>query len=339
MTERATGLLQQPFTDAVMARPLPDLSEVISDFIARRLPPASHPLGAAARHHFAAPGKQIRARMALAAADSFGVPRIAALPWAAAVEVLHNASLVHDDICDGDKVRRGHASVWSRYGRDMALALGDWLIALSFELAAEAAHKGRTPLLVSLLARHMSATTSGQALEFGTDLYPEWSDYMNISTGKTAPLLIAPAEGIAHLAGRRDVLQPLVSFFTAAGACYQIANDMLNVAGTDGANSPASDLMRRAPNAVIVMFLTTLDRNSAADFDKWLASCDTTRAPAWQAKLRRSLSMQMTASSLLNMMEQAEASSAQFPVDCHAVIAPIQSQLHSVCHKLVSDYM
>jgi len=49
--------------------------------------------------------------------------------------------------------------------------------------------------------------------------------------------------------------------------------------------------------------------------------------------------MQMTASSLLNMMEQAEASSAQFPVDCHAVIAPIQSQLHSVCHKLVSDYM
>ncbi|MBT4848636.1 MAG: hypothetical protein HON95_06800, partial [Alphaproteobacteria bacterium] len=123
MTERATGLLQQPFTDAVMARPLPDLSEVISDFIARRLPPASHPLGAAARHHFAAPGKQIRARMAFAAADSFGVPRIAALPWAAAVEVLHNASLVHDDICDGDKVRRGHASVWSRYGRDMALAL------------------------------------------------------------------------------------------------------------------------------------------------------------------------------------------------------------------------
>jgi octaprenyl-diphosphate synthase len=114
---------------------------------------------------------------------------------------------------------------------------------------------------------------------------------------------------------------------------------MLNVAGTDGANSPASDLMRRAPNAVIVMFRTTLDRNSAAEFDKWLASCDTTRAPAWQAKLRRSLAMQMTASSLLNMMEQAEASSAQFPVDCHAVIAPIQSQLHSVCHKLVSDYM
>ena len=102
-----------------------------------------------------------------------------------------------------------------------------------------------------------------------------------------------------------------VSFFTAAGACYQIANDMLNVAGTDGANSPASDLMRRAPNAVIVMFRTTLDRNSAADFDKWLASCDTTRAPAWQAKLRRSLAMQMTASSLLNMMEQAEASSAR----------------------------
>ena len=339
MTESTSRLVQQPFPDAVLARPLPNLSEVITDFIARRLPPSSNPLGAAARHHFAAPGKQIRARMALAAADSFHVPRISALPWAAAVEVLHNASLVHDDICDGDTVRRGHESVWSRFGRDMALALGDWLIALSFELAAEASHKGRTPLLVSLLARHMSATTSGQALEFGTASYPEWSDYMNISTGKTAPLLIAPAEGIAHLAGRRDVLQPLVTFFTAAGACYQIANDMLNVAGTDGANSPVSDLIRRTPNAVIVMFRTTLDRNRAAEFDKWLASSDTMRAPTWQTRLRRSLAMQMTASSLLNMMEQAEASSAQFPHDCRAVIDPIQSQLHSVCHKLVSDYM
>lgn len=339
MTENAQRILQQAFGDAVFACPLPELSQAITDFIANRLPPASHPLGAAARHHFMVPGKQIRARMALAASDSFDVPRIAALQWAAAVEVLHNASLVHDDICDGDTVRRGHESVWSRFGRDMALALGDWLIALSFELAAEAAHTGRTPLLISILSRSMSETTSGQALEFGTASYPDWSAYMNISTGKTAPLLIAPAEGIAHLAGRQDVLQPLVSFFTAAGACYQIANDMLNIAGTDGANSPASDLIRRTPNAVIVMFRTTLKRNKAAEFDKWLASSDTSGAATWQKRLARSLAMQMTASSLLKMMEQAEASSAQFPHDCRDVIAPIQSQLHTVCHKLVSDYL
>ncbi len=115
---------------------LPDLSAVMSAFIMQRLPSGKHPLATAAQHHFKRTGKQLRGRMALAAGDSFGVPRTTSLPWAAAVEVLHNASLVHDDICDGDMVRRGAPSVWALYGRDTALALGDWLIALSFELAA-----------------------------------------------------------------------------------------------------------------------------------------------------------------------------------------------------------
>ena len=72
------------------------------------------------------------------------------------------------------------------YGRDTALALGDWLIALSFELAAEAAYLGQTPQLVSILSRHMAATTAGQALEFEVRAYPDWAGYMDISTGKTA---------------------------------------------------------------------------------------------------------------------------------------------------------
>ena len=67
----------------------------------------------------------------------------AALHWAVAIEVLHNASLIHDDICDGDQLRRGRPAVWSKYGRDVALTLGDWLVALSFELAAEAAQRRR----------------------------------------------------------------------------------------------------------------------------------------------------------------------------------------------------
>ena len=333
MTESMTSQLIQA-TQAAKSADLPDLSEVISAFIKRRLPAGKHPLGPAATHHFKRTGKQLRSRMALAAGDSFGVPRTASLPWAAAVEILHNASLVHDDICDGDMVRRGTPSVWALYGRDTALALGDWLIALSFELAAEAAYHGNTPQLVSILSRHMSATTTGQALEFEVKSYPDWSAYMEISTGKTAPLFIASVEGIAHLAGRRDVIMPLNRFFSAAGGCYQIANDMLNVIGKDGAESPASDLLRRAPNAVIVMFQTTLDRHMAAAFDAWLASGDTHEALAWQDRLRRSPALSMTSSALLSMLEEAEASSATFPADCRAIITPILGQLRKVCRDL-----
>lgn len=333
MTESMTSQLS-PATQAAKSADLPDLSEVISAFIKRRLPAGKHPLGPAANHHFKRTGKQLRSRMALAAGDSFGVPRTASLPWAAAVEILHNASLVHDDICDGDMVRRGTPSVWALYGRETALALGDWLIALSFELAAEAAYHGNTPQLVSILSRHMSVTTTGQALEFEVKSYPDWSAYMEISTGKTAPLFIASVEGIAHLAGRRDVIMPLNRFFSAAGGCYQIANDMLNVIGKDGAESPASDLLRRAPNAVIVMFQTTLDRHMAAAFEAWLASGDTHEAHAWQDRLRRSPALSMTSASLLSMLEEAEASSAVFPADCRAIITPILAQLRHVCRDL-----
>ena len=313
---------------------LPDLSAVLSSFIVRRLPSGKHPLATAAQHHFKRTGKQLRGRMALAAGDSFGVPRTASLPWAAAVEVLHNASLVHDDICDGDMVRRGAPSVWAFYGRDTALALGDWLIALSFELAAEAAYLGQTPQLVSILSRHMAATTAGQALEFEVRAYPDWAGYMDISTGKTAPLFIASVEGIAHLAGRRDAIRPLNRFFSAAGGCYQIANDMLNVIGKDGAESPASDLLRRAPNAVIVMFQTTLDKHTATAFDNWLSSGDTHDALTWQEHLRKSSALTMTSSALLSMLEEAEASSAAFPSDCRAIITPILAQLRHVCRDL-----
>ncbi len=329
------------FEPAIVSRdvtpPLSDISQSLSDFILSRLPDASHPLGKPAHHHFKKAGKQLRGRMALTAADCFGVPQSISMRWAAAVEILHNASLVHDDICDGDMVRRGMPSVWAQYGKDTALALGDWLIALSFELASEAACIGQTPKLVSVLSYHMAATTTGQALEFAIDSYPSWSKYMDISTGKTAPLFVASVEGIAHLAGRNDVITPLQRFFTAAGGCYQIANDMLNVIGKDGAASPASDLLRRAPNAVIVMFRTTLDREHAAEFDNWLASGSEHNALNWQTRLRRSPALSMTSSALMSMFDEAESSSDALPSDCQAIITPIKAQLRHVCRDLVAD--
>jgi geranylgeranyl pyrophosphate synthase len=317
--------------------PLSDSAQSLSDFILGRLPDNRHPLGKPAHHHFKKTGKQLRGRMALTAADCFGVPRAVSLRWAAAVEILHNASLVHDDICDGDMVRRGAPSVWAQYGKDTALALGDWLIALSFELAAEAAVMGQTPALVRVLSHHMAATTTGQALEFAIDSYPGWAKYMDISTGKTAPLFVASVEGIAHLADRNDIIAPLQRFFTAAGGCYQIANDMLNVIGKDGAASPASDLLRRAPNAVIVMFRTTLDREQASAFDKWLASGTEHNALDWQTRLRRSPALSMTASALMSMFDEAESSSDALPSDCQAIITPIKAQLRHVCRDLVAD--
>ena len=112
---------------------------------------------------------------------------------------------------------------------------------------------------------------------------------------------------------------------------------MLNVIGKDGAASPASDLLRRAPNAVIVMFRTTLDREHAADFDSWLASGSEHNALNWQTRLRRSPALCMTASALMSMFDEAESSSDALPSDCQAIITPIKAQLRHVCRDLVAD--
>ena len=111
---------------------------------------------------------------------------------------------------------------------------------------------------------------------------------------------------------------------------------MLNVIGKDGAESPASDLLRRTPNAVIVMFQTTLDKHMATAFDDWLSSGDTHDAPAWQERLHHSPALTMTSSALLNILEEAEASSAAFPADCRPIITPILAQLRHVCRDLTS---
>lgn len=311
-----------------------DLSATITDYLFSCLPPLHAPLAHPARHHFRKTGKQLRARMAIAAGDCFGVERKISLAWATSVELLHNASLVHDDICDGDTVRRGLPSVWAKYGKDTALALGDWMIATAFAQAAIAAEHSHTPQLVSVLAKHMADTTQGQAQEFEIKSYPDWNEYMDISTGKTAPLFIAPVEGISIIARRHDMTAPLTRFFTAAGGCYQIANDMLNVLGSDGAENPASDLLRRAPNAVIVMFRNTLDTPTRAQFNEFLAQADNGDAGAWQQRIRPSSALEMTAKALMNMLEEAEISCAALPQDCQVIIAPIQAQLRSVCHRL-----
>ena len=129
-------------------------------------------MSAAATHHFSSKGKQLRAKIALSAGEKFGADTTACLHWASAVELLHNASLIHDDICDGDTIRRNKASVWAKYGRDVALALGDWLIAEAFEQAAKAARSSNSFNLVTKLSNHVKSTIAGQALEFDNALYP-----------------------------------------------------------------------------------------------------------------------------------------------------------------------
>ncbi|MEC8121873.1 MAG: polyprenyl synthetase family protein [Pseudomonadota bacterium] len=263
--------------------------------------------------------------------------RPAALHWAAAIEVLHNASLIHDDICDGDRLRRGRPAVWSQFGRDVALTLGDWLVALSFELAAEAAQRAHTPMLVKILATHMKTTTLGEAREFDLQPVTDWQHYLQGAGDKTAPLLTAPIEGVATMALHGGAAPTIGACFRALGNAYQIGNDILNFSGRDGADTCGSDLGRRAPNGVVVLFRDYLDETRRAAFDDWYRSGGDDGFEEWLAALCSSRAPAEAARRMNVMLDDASRHAETLPAELAAVITPIQQLLQQVCLKSVAS--
>ena len=320
-----------------MALGLPgDAADTLHNFILCRLPKPETALAEAARHHFAKPGKMLRAKMALRAAKILKIDTAAALHWAVAIEVLHNASLIHDDICDGDQLRRGRLSIWSKYGRNVALTLGDWLIALAFELAAEAAQRAHTPSLVKILAQHMATTTAGEAAEFSLHTGLDWERYLEIAADKTAPLLTAPLEGVAAMALHGNAGAAIGSYFRNLGTAYQIANDILNFRALDGAADLGSDLARRAPNAVVVQYRQSLCAERLSAFDAWCVSGSVENLKSLQDNILHSDALALSAHEMHNALEKTALCAQALPVGLIEAISPVQALLTQVCMRSVA---
>ena len=303
----------------------------VHDLILNRLENVDASLSEAAFYHFETSGKMLRAKMAIQSASLAEIDTSISLLWAAAVEVLHNASLIHDDICDGDKQRRGRSSIWVKFGQDTALMLGDWLIALSFELASEAAEMSNTPRLVGILARHMATATAGQAMEFRWDSTQSWDGYLKIAADKTAPLLTAPIHGVTLMSGTSDLGFAISGYFCDLGKAYQIANDILNFKGTDGAKLIAGDLARRAPNAVTVSFVESLNSDDYNEFTKWYNNPDTKGLELWRDKVFSSKAIETASVRMLRILNVAERNINTLPSSALEAVVPVHTIIKRIC--------
>lgn len=215
--------------------------------------------GRIVREHLAVGGKRLRARLALAALEAFGASRAEGIAWAAACELLHNATLVHDDLQDGDRLRRGRATVWARHGTAQAINAGDLLLMLPF-LALE--HLSASPqvrwLLARTLAGHAADTVRGQALEQFLSATGEavWDAYHRAIIGKTGALFRLPVEGAALLAGRSpDEARRLGSAFCSLGVLFQLQDDVLDLFGDKGRGEIGCDLREGKVSALVVEHL------------------------------------------------------------------------------------
>jgi len=142
----------------------------------------------AARYHLSAGGARVRAQLGLGAAAALSLTGQHAISCAAAPELLHNASLVHDDLQDRDTTRRGKPTVWSRYGKDIALLTGDLFISLAYMATADHPHPAPA---IGALHDAIATTIAGQTQDCRAG-QPTPEECANIAADKSGPLLALP---------------------------------------------------------------------------------------------------------------------------------------------------
>ncbi len=216
-------------------------------------------LGSMVQEHLGAGGSRTRARLALAAADALGLRRERVLSWAAACELVHNATLVHDDLQDGDRVRRGRPSLWARHGAAQAINAGDLLLMLPFRavesVEVDDAIRFR---LMRAVAKACEETVRGQSSEMtllgGRKL--DWSSWEAVAAGKSGALLALPIEGAALIARLSPTsAAALAAPFATIGVLYQVYDDVLDLWGDKGRDRRGNDVREGKPSAVVAAHL------------------------------------------------------------------------------------
>jgi geranylgeranyl diphosphate synthase type II len=195
---------------------------------------ASNGLDEAMRYSLLAGGKRIRPVLALATARSIGRPADWALPLAAAIELIHTYSLIHDDLpaMDDDDLRRGRPTCHRMFGEDVAILAGDGLYAEAFALLLES--QEAEPLAS---ATGVQGMVGGQYIDVAGTAADDAAGLRHLHEMKTGRLIAASIECVLLLDGSAQpaTISGLRAFAGELGVLFQIVDDILDVTGSQEA--------------------------------------------------------------------------------------------------------
>lgn len=226
-----------------------------------------------------AAGKRLRPLLCLLSCAAIGGDPAPALPAAAAIELLHNFSLIHDDIEDGDSMRRHRPTVWKIWGVPQAINAGDGMLALAFGAFARllACHVQLATLVEvqQCFAQAVIRLIEGQHLDLSFEQRTTVTveEYLCMIGGKTAALISASVEIGALLGGATpQQRQAFQQFGWHMGLAFQIQDDILGIWGDAGVTGKpvGNDLLRRKKSLPILH--TLHDTHIGPDFAALLAT-------------------------------------------------------------------
>ena len=206
-------------------------------------------------------GKAIRPALALLSAEAAGGTTAAALPAAVAVELVHNHSLLHDDVIDGDRLRRHRPTAWAVFGIGPAILAGDAMLTLAFDVLGAGAGP-RTSEALRLLGDAERALVDGQMadLAFESRGDVELEECMTMAHAKTAALMgCSCALGVLSATPDERAIGHARAFGERLGLAFQLIDDILGIWGDPAVTGkPAhSDLATRKKSLPVVAALTS----------------------------------------------------------------------------------
>lgn len=206
-------------------------------------------------------GKALRPALVLLAAEAVGGVPATAVPAAVAVELVHNFSLLHDDVMDCDVTRRHRPTAWSVFGLNAAILAGDALLTLALDVLAASGHSAAQEgmrMLSAAVLDLVDGQSADVAFEERADV--DLAECRGMAENKTGALLgCACALGASFGGGSREQIEHLRGFGKHLGLAFQLVDDLLGIWGDPAVTGKPiySDLQTRKKSLPVVAALTS----------------------------------------------------------------------------------
>jgi octaprenyl-diphosphate synthase len=282
----------------------------VEEEIAAQTDSALEPVAEIGNYLLEGGGKRLRPAMLLLSAGFCGARSDAAVRLGAVVELIHSATLVHDDVIDAADMRRGRASANTRWGNHMSVLAGDWLYMQSFRLALDERNFQVLDILIALTQKMVEGELIQYTRIGRSDLTEE--DAIDLAFRKTACLLSGCTQLGAVLA-RRDAatVQALTDYGRYAGLAFQLVDDLLDfIASPKTLGKPVlNDLKQRKVTLPLIYALESAAPEQRALVNTILAErgFDSARAEEVAALVRDSGAIERTRRAAQEFAERAKS--------------------------------
>lgn len=228
-----------------------------------------HPLWESMSYYPTAGGKKLRPFLAMISAAALGEDEDKALPYGVAIELVHNFTLVHDDIMDDDEMRRGQKTLHKKVGSPHAINAGDGLFALSFKILSETEVPGESiRKLLEELASSVIVVAEGQEedMSFEKTFDITEDEFLTMIEKKTSYLFKAATRGGAIIAdSKEEEIEHMSEYAKKMGIAFQIQDDYLDLIGDQEeiGKDVGSDIRRGKRTLMVINAIHNLEEDKS----------------------------------------------------------------------------